>query len=41
MIQNDLEEKQEEQVDNEESEEDRLEISVVLLGIILVMCLLG
>ena len=41
MIQNDLEEEQEEQVDKEESEEDRLEISVVLLGIILVMCLLG
>ena len=41
MIQNDLEEEQLDKEDNEESEEDRLEISVVLLGIILVMCLLG
>ena len=39
IIQDDFEKENEENV--EDSKEDRLEIPVILLGIILVMCLLG
>ena len=39
IIQDDFEKENEEAV--EDSKEDRLEIPVILLGIILVMCLLG